>query len=94
MFSMLFLRQWCDALPRGEKVTDDVLRCLQHPLEGLAVSSMAAAVPGSNARETALYGASVKVGEDYNIIYIIILIIYNNISVRDYICVRDGSCIL
>jgi hypothetical protein len=46
------------------------------------ISSKAAAVPGSNAaREAALYGASVKVSEDYNIIYIIILIIYN-ISVR------------
>jgi len=46
---------------------DDALRCLHHPLESLAISSRAAAEPGSNAaREDALDGAPVKVSEGFS----------------------------
>jgi len=51
-----------DALHGWEMAADNVLRCLHHPLEGLVISSGAAAEPGSNAaREDALDGARVKV---------------------------------
>jgi len=45
---------------------DDALRCIHHPLEGLVISSEAAAKPGTNAaREDALVGAPVKVREGF-----------------------------
>jgi len=43
-----------------------VLCCLHRPLEGLAISSRAAAEPGSNAgREDTLHGALVKASESF-----------------------------
>jgi len=55
-----------DVLHGGEMVADDALRCLHHPLEGLAISSGAAAAPGSNAaREDALNGTPIKVSENF-----------------------------
>jgi len=53
-----------DALHGREMAADYVVHCLHHPLEGLAISSGAAAILGSNAaREDALNGAPVKVSE-------------------------------
>jgi len=51
-----------DALHGWEMAADDALRCLHHPLEGLAISSGAATVPASNAarEEDALDDAPVK----------------------------------
>jgi len=47
-----------------EMAADDALRCLHHPLEGVAISSGAAAEPDSNAvREDAFNGAPIKVSE-------------------------------
>jgi len=44
---------------------DDALLCLNHPLEGLVISSRASAIPDSNAaREDAPNGAPVKVFAD------------------------------
>ena len=38
-----------DALHGREMAADDTLRCLHHPLQGLAISSGAATIPGSDA---------------------------------------------
>ena len=38
-----------DSLHGGEMAAGDTLRCLHHPLQGLAISSRAATIPGSNA---------------------------------------------
>jgi len=55
-----------DALHSWEMAADDALCCFHHPLQGLAISSGAAAEPGSNtAREDALNGAPVKVSESF-----------------------------
>jgi len=55
-----------DALLGWEMAADDALHCPQHPLEGLTISSGAAAEPGSNAaRDDALNGAPVKVSEGF-----------------------------
>jgi len=55
-----------DALHGWDMAADDALRCLHHRLEGLAISSGAAAKPGSiAAREDALYGAPVKGSEGF-----------------------------
>ena len=52
-----------DAFHGGELAADDALCCLHHPLEGFAISSGAAAEPGSDvAREDAFIGAPVEVG--------------------------------
>lgn len=52
-----------EALHRGD---DDALCCLHHPLEGLAINSGAAAVPGSDAAsESALNCAPVEIGEHF-----------------------------
>jgi len=54
-----------DALHGGAMAADDTLHSLQHPLEGLVISSGAAAEPGSNAaREDAFNGVPVKVFAD------------------------------
>ena len=46
---------------RGGGQANDALRCLHRPLEGLAISSGAAAVPGSDAaRGDALDGAPIE----------------------------------
>jgi len=53
-----------DTLHGWEMAADDALRCLHHPLEGLAINSGAAAEPGGNAaREDALNGAPVKASD-------------------------------
>lgn len=45
----------------------DAFGCLHHPLEGLAISNAAAAVPGGNAaREDALEGAPIEVSESFD----------------------------
>jgi len=55
-----------DSLHGWEIAADDALRCLHHPLEGLAISSRLDAKPGSNAaREDALDGAPVNVSEGF-----------------------------
>jgi len=55
-----------DALHGWEMTADDALCFLHHRLEGLVISSRAAAEPGSNAaREDALDGAPVKVSEGF-----------------------------
>jgi len=55
-----------DCLHGGEMAADDALRCLHHPMEGLVISSGAAAEPGSNAaREDALNGIPVRVSESF-----------------------------
>jgi len=55
-----------DTLHGWEMAADDALRCLHHPLEGLAISSGAAAEPGSNAaREDAPNAAPVKASESF-----------------------------
>ena len=38
-----------DALHGGEMAAGDTLRCLHHPLQGLAIGSGAATIPGSDA---------------------------------------------
>src|SRR4029434_10385857 len=38
-----------DALHGREMAADDTLRCLYHPLQGLAIGSGAATIPGSDA---------------------------------------------
>src|SRR4029434_10722715 len=38
-----------DALHGREMAGDDTLRCLHHPLQGLAIGSGAATIPGSDA---------------------------------------------
>jgi len=54
------------ALHGGEMAADDALRCLHHPLEGLVISSGAAAASGRNAaREDALNSAPVSVCESF-----------------------------
>src|SRR4029434_4857095 len=54
-----------DAVHGMEMAADDTLRCLHHPLQGLAIGSGAATIPDSDAAcEDALNGASIKVGED------------------------------
>jgi len=63
-----FPKAWCvvDALHGWEMAADNALRCLHHPLEGIAISSGASAEPGNNAaREDALDGAPVKVCESF-----------------------------
>ena len=60
-----FFKATCvvDAFHGGELAADDALCCLHHPLEGFAISSGAAAEPGSDAaREDAFIGAPVEVG--------------------------------
>src|SRR4029434_6283207 len=55
-----------DALHGREMAADDTLRCLHHPLQGLAIGSGAATIPGSDAaREDALNGASIKVFQSF-----------------------------
>jgi len=63
-----FLKALCvvDALHGWEMAANDALHCLHHALEGLAISSRAAAKPDSNAaREDACNGAPVKVSNTF-----------------------------
>ena len=58
LWAFRILQRVVDAFHRGELAADDTLRCLHHPLEGFAISSGAAAEPGSDA----FNGAPVEVG--------------------------------